>query len=114
MGNNLLALMGLAGFVAIAAGIWKLIRVHKANTAYVASLPPQTDEWSEALRSLGRTELVRLKSGGPVMTVRRVIDIEAARYTGYPVGVHCTYFDKVGDFNEHCFHPMQLEPVKQK
>lgn len=43
----------------------------------------------------GTGQLVRLKSGGPVMTVRYMIDIDSRAdiYADKMVGVHCDWMD---------------------
>lgn len=55
-------------------------------------------------------DLVRLKSGGPVMTVAFEVSPEASSWTGAYIGDHCSWF--VGDVaHTAVFWPDQLEHV---
>ena len=52
--------------------------------------------------------LVRLKSGGPLMTVAFEVSPKASSYTGVNIGVHCSWFvDDVA--HTVAFWPSQLE-----
>jgi uncharacterized protein YodC (DUF2158 family) len=56
-------------------------------------------------------DLVRLKSGGAVMTVHRVVDIKYAEATGREFGIHCDWHDTLHQHQIAWFDEEQLERV---
>lgn len=53
-------------------------------------------------------DLVKLKSGGPTMTVMRFYDWKAADATARDYGVHCDWIDAEGHHHHAAFYPEQL------
>ena len=56
-------------------------------------------------------DLVKLKSGGPVMTVKRFYNWKAADAIPTEYGVHCDWIDAEGHPHRHAFYPEQLSKV---
>lgn len=55
--------------------------------------------------------LVKLKSGGVTMTVRRIIDERASLATGYAIGIHCEWHDAYGTPHSQAYDADQLKEV---
>jgi len=54
--------------------------------------------------------VVQLKSGGPAMTIRMIVDSYMTDRFELAAGVHCEWF--VGGYcTKYVFHPDQLKPL---
>lgn len=56
---------------------------------------------------------VKLKIGGALMIVRRVVDERYALNTGYNIGVHCDWHDANNVPHTRVYHEAQLEIVPE-
>lgn len=60
-------------------------------------------------------DVVKLKSGGPEMTIRYNVDSYQTPGTSLAYGAHCQWYDESSSyFRTDIFHPNQLEKVEKE